>query len=394
MTEDLPVDQKLSQTIRIDIPPSVQRGASSEAQKTAPPSARRPDRPARREIGRGPMNADFRELFQSVYDGAIITDMDGWILDANVRAVEFLQVDRSELIRMNVVDLISGADETLITRIRANLEADKFTLIQAFCVRKPKGLFPSEISVNRVVLAKSNCLCFFVRDVTLRRQQEDLLRTVHHAIQNSAEGIGIADQDGRMRYINPAGLKIWGVENLRAFASRDVRDLWADREAGVAMAQAVLEGGLWVGDLIARRSDGGTVPVRVSAAPNRDADGEMQGMVLSFVDVTELKRAEEVMRHTERQTAMLASIGAACHHLGQPATVILGGIAMLQKFTKSKDPMVKDLLTTCMSAAESMESILHGLNDTTEYRTVPYPGPAPGGQPNQDRILEIGRQSP
>lgn len=120
----------------------------------------------------------------------------------------------------------------------------------------------------------------------------------------------------------------------------------------------------------------------------------MQGMVLSFVDVTELKRAEEVMRHTERQTAMLASIGAACHHLGQPATVILGGIAMLQKFTKSKDPMVKDLLTTCMSAAESMESILHGLNDTTEYRTVPYPGPAPGGQPNQDRILEIGRQSP
>lgn len=391
MTDGLPVEQKMSQTIRIDIPPS-QSGAAAAGQKTTAPASRRPERPPRREIGRGPMNADFRELFQSVYDGAVITDMDGWIQDANVRAVEFLQSDRAELIRMNMVDLISGADDTLISKIRENLEADKFTLIQAFCVRKPKALFPAEISVNRVVLSRSPCLCFFVRDVTLRRQQEEMLRTEHNAIQNSAEGIGIADQDGRLRYVNPAALRLWGLESLRGVASRDIRELWTNREAGESMVKAVLEGGLWAGDLVARRADGGEVPIRVSAAPNRDADGEIQGMVLSFVDLTESRRAEDVMRHTERQTAMLASIGAACHHLGQPATVILGGIAMLQKFTRTKDPVVKDLLGTCMSAAESMEKILHGMNETTEYRTVPYPGPAGDDGKKPDRILEIGHQ--
>jgi len=47
--------------------------------------------------------------------------------------------------------------------------------------------------VSKMNLSKRPCLCFFIRDVYARRQTEELLRTVHNAIQNSVEGIAVAD---------------------------------------------------------------------------------------------------------------------------------------------------------------------------------------------------------
>lgn len=72
----------------------------------------------------------------------------------------------------------------------------------------------------------------------------------------------------------------------------------------------------------------------------------------------------------ERQRVMIESLGAACHHLGQPATVITTCLDLLMKTNPT--PEQRRLLEECSVAAEKTADILNRLRSAGEYRSVPY----------------------
>jgi PAS domain S-box-containing protein len=122
-----------------------------------------------------PPESDFEELFQSLYDAAIISDLSGRVVHANHRATDLLLFAHTELCKMTMPEIIHGADASLLTKFCNNLERERFTLVQAYCKRKDKSTFPSEIAVNKLRLRK-DCLVFFIRDITRRRQMEEMLK--------------------------------------------------------------------------------------------------------------------------------------------------------------------------------------------------------------------------
>ena len=121
----------------------------------------------------------YQELLHSLYDGVLISKDSGRIVDVNARAINQLQYDRHELSRLNVLDIIAGANEQLLQTICQNIEDNRFTLIDAYCIRKDKTTFPAEIATSRLILSKGGHLCFFLRDVTKRKKaEEELIQTV------------------------------------------------------------------------------------------------------------------------------------------------------------------------------------------------------------------------
>jgi len=121
----------------------------------------------------------YQELIQSLYDGVLITTSTGQIMDVNDRAVDFLLYDKDELSRLNIIDIVAGASEALLETLRRNVENRRYTLIEAYCIRKDRSTFPAEIATNRLVLTQDGHLCFFVRDITKRkRAEEELMQTV------------------------------------------------------------------------------------------------------------------------------------------------------------------------------------------------------------------------
>ena len=317
----MPIDKRLSKTMRIDIPPDVRAGWRPAQQQAEVPTGT----PAVHG------NSEFQQLFQSVYDGALITELDGRIVDANIRALEFLRYERAEVCRLNVLQVISGADAGTLKTLRESLDTDRFILIQAHCARRDASLFPAEIAVNRLQSGATRYLCFFVRDITLRRKAEEMLQTVHTAIQNAGTGIAIADSQGRLDYVNPAAAALWGFEQAETLRGQNVRGLLQEPERVETLIQAVLAGGRWTGEIKARRQDGTEFLVQVAAAANRDAEDQVAGMVLSFLDTSDRKRAEDAERQAERQRVMVESLGAACHHLGQPSTILLASLELMRK---------------------------------------------------------------
>ena len=380
--------ERLSQTMRIDLIPDVPKEAEGARRRkliiTAPGRQRR----ARTKASTDTKGTFYNELLQSIYDAALICDMSGRIVDVNARAVEFLLRPRDELAAMTVFDIISGADESLIETLCENLEEDRYTLIQAYCQRKNGTTFPSEIAVNKLNLGEMH-LCFFVRDITWRRQAEEMLRTEHNAIQNAFNGIAVANIDACLEYANPAVARMWGFENSDELLGADVRDLVCDRDKASEMIGTVMgDGHSWSGEMLAARVDGNEFDLEVSAACNRDSDGEIVGVVFSFVDISDRKQAESVAREAERQRVMLESLGAACHHLGQPATVLVANLGLLRKRIGKTDAENARLLQSCIDAIGSLGKTLHKLNAVNEYRTTDYLSGDEDGEA-ASRILDI-----
>lgn len=375
--------------MRIDIPPDLKttkhlRGNQNRGMPMTEPPA---EIPMREKSLSSLGDHDFQELFQSVYDGAIIFTRTGKVADANARASNFLQFTRKELLALNLTDIISGTDSSTLTTLRAGIEKDRFILIQAYCARKDKALFPVEIAVNPLTVGGIDYFCCFIRDITWRQQAEEMLRTIHAAIQNAATGIVIADLSGQIDYANQAaGLLCAETESI---TGRRLQELLNDSMTFPAILSAIKGGDNWSGEVLMNRKAGNPIHVQIAVAPNRDADEELTGMILSFLDISDRIRAQEAEKQAERQHVMMESLGAACHHLGQPATVLLASLELMMRVKDNDRAMGEELLASSIEAAESLRKMLHNLNDITEYKTTAYiEGQSPSGRP-ESRILDL-----
>lgn len=386
---------RASQTMRIDISPDLKEALRKHDKERGvmPSPAPLPTIPAQPASHSALGDADFQELFQSVYDGAIVATLSGKIVDANTRAIDFLKYTHSELIALNLTDVISGADSDTLTTLLAGIEKDRFVLIQAYCARKDQVLFPSEIAVNRVKIRGNSYLSCFIRDISWRRQAEEMLRTVNKAIQNAATGIAIADLEGHIDYINQAGAHLFGEAKTEALVGRNLNTLIPDQDSIMAIRNNVCHGENWAGQVTLRKKDGSALHAQLAAAPNRDTDEQLVGIVLSFLDISDRIRAQDAEAKAERQRVMVESLGAACHHLGQPATVLLASLELLQRVRPTDKAMSEELLTSSIDAAESLREMLHNLNDITEYRTKSYIERSLSDDTRSPRILDVTRQN-
>ena len=122
-----------------------------------------------------PSGNPYAELLQSIYDAVLITCEDGTVLECNARALDMLRLQADELRGQFVMTLVSGADGGVWSAIRQNLDDQRYTLMEARVRRGDQSLFPAEIAVNRMCLEAGTRLCFFVRDITIRKQAQEAL---------------------------------------------------------------------------------------------------------------------------------------------------------------------------------------------------------------------------
>ncbi len=382
-------NRQLSSTMRIDLIPDVPARPVDDKNSRIVVNTPAPAESV--AVGRSGEQAPAHELLDAIYDAAVITDAVGSVVEFNGRALEFLGMSAASLMGTSISDIISGADAELIKTLRSNLVSERFTLIQAFCLRLDESYFPAEIAVSR--LREGERLCFFIRDITIRRQAEEMLRTEHNALQNAGTGIVITNLSYHFEYANPAFAGMVAATS-EALLGEDLRAMLQNSPLFNEMEEAVMEQGMtWKGELGLLTTEGTPIVCQVAAACNRNSDGEVVGLVLSFVDLSDRKRAESAGREAEKQRVMLESLGAACHHLGQPATVLTANLSIIKGRIDTSDQLVIDLVGSSIESCERLADILHQLNTVNEYRTTSYLGDTGGEDDGSDRILDIDLRS-
>jgi PAS domain S-box-containing protein len=196
------------------------------------------------------------------------------------------------------------------------------------------------------------------RDITERKRVENELRVKDFAVASAITGIAIADLDGNVTDVNPACLSMWDYEEDEVLG-KHAATFFADRNEAEAALRAIIDEGAWQSEIKAKRSDGSTFDVQVSANLVTDADGQPFCMMASFVDITERKQVEQLKDEI---------IGLVSHELRTPLTVVSGCLStVITEWERLPSGEVQQLLRDAALESESLSHLIENLLELSRF---------------------------
>jgi diguanylate cyclase (GGDEF)-like protein/PAS domain S-box-containing protein len=167
----------------------------------------------------------FRAIFEGAQDGIVLADAASKrVLGANKRFCEMTGYSHDEFAHMSVTDIHPATDLPHVIRQFELQTQDLLTSAPTLPVlRKNGSVFYADISTSLLELDGPPCIAGFFRDVTerqataearrLAREEIDRLSQRNQLLLNAAgEGIYGVDPNGSVIFINPAALKMLGLE--------------------------------------------------------------------------------------------------------------------------------------------------------------------------------------
>lgn len=145
-------------------------------------------------------------------------------------------------------------------------------------------------------------------NVTRRKQADERVRVLALALATTNDAVVIAGMDGRITFVNSAMERMDGYLPGEMLGM-DIVKLHGDSSA--ATAREVFEAtmaGSWAGEISHVRKTGEEFPASLSTALMTDEQGHPVGMVGVVSDITERKRAEEVLRESEERYRTLVDL--------------------------------------------------------------------------------------
>ena len=171
--------------------------------------------------------------------------------------------------------------------------------------RKDGEEFPIHLSINEFELEGGRRFVGTIHDLTQRKKNEEALRIRDHAIETSEDGIAITDLAGNITYVNRAMLNLLGYSSLEEVMRKHATAFWADEDKARDIGKALKEEGRWSGELLAKRKDGTTFPVALSAHTATDEQGNPLCLMAAGRDITERKENEEKLAQYQQHLEKL-----------------------------------------------------------------------------------------
>jgi len=140
------------------------------------------------------------------------------------------------------------------------------------------------------------------KEILDRKQTEEKLELI---LDSSGEGIYGLDLNGNTTFVNLAALKMigWDAEELIGMNQHEI--LHHTKSDGATYPReecpinsAMKDGAVHkINNEVFWRKDGSSFPVEYISTPMRDVDGNIMGAVVTFMDITERKNAEQELHH-------------------------------------------------------------------------------------------------
>ena len=146
------------------------------------------------------------------------------------------------------------------------------------------------------------------QDVTERKQAEEVRQRLAAIVENTTDLVGQADPEGRLNYLNPAGLRMLGADRMEDVYGRPVQEFHTPESGAIILSAALptsARDGVWSGETELRALDGRVIPVSQIMIAERADDGTVKRTTAIIRDLTERKRAE---RELQEQKNFLNSL--------------------------------------------------------------------------------------
>lgn len=282
----------------------------------------------------------FTELFETLQEGIYIATPDGRILDANPALVRMLGYDSQEdLLKRQVPEILIDPSERKALMQQAKTQpivsGHEVTLL-----RKDGG---SIVCLHTAAAVRDNAGKVVryqgaVMDITERREIERRLRQqqefARRLVDNFPDMILVLDTNSQYTFVSPRCREILGYEPAELAAlgfahcahpeeMPAVRSLYDEIVSGKRTYETL--------EVRVRRKQGDWRRILFNFSPLSDEEGNIEGVVLSGRDVTDLKRLEEQLIQAEKLAAMGQMLAGVAHELNNPLTAVLGVTELLRE---------------------------------------------------------------
>ncbi len=145
--------------------------------------------------------------------------------------------------------------------------------------------------------------------VLQQKRSEETLRLQAAALNAAANGILIADSDGKIVWVNPAFTALTGYSAAEAIGQnpRLLKSGQYPPDFYKQLWETLLSGQIWHGEIINRRRDGSLYIEEQTITPVRDKSGQISHFIAIKQDITARKEIEKALRQLSRAVEHSAS---------------------------------------------------------------------------------------
>jgi PAS domain S-box-containing protein len=241
---------------------------------------------------------EYQKVIENSQDMIAVVDQQYKYLLANARFLEMRGMDREQVVGRPVSEVLGK--EVFERIVKRNLDACFQGKVVNYEMKNAyPGLGERDLTVSYFPIQDRdgiNRVASVIRDITERKRAEERYRTI---LRTTIDGFWIVDMEGHFLDVNDAYCRLIGYDRDELLTMRipDVEAVESPEET-THRIQKIMEGG---GDRFETRhrcKDGSTIDVEVSV--NYMEDGGRQ-MFVFLRDITERKRAEEILRQSEEK---------------------------------------------------------------------------------------------
>jgi len=195
-----------------------------------------------------------------------------------------------------------------------------------------------------------------------RTKAEENLRKLSHAVEQSPLSIIITDLKGTIEYANPHFTKLSGYDlgELLGNNPRILKSGFTNPDEYRSLWETILAGRDWRGEFHNRRKDGSYYWELALISPIRDQHGIITNFIAIKEDITERKKLESQLQHSQKMEAVGQLAGGIAHDFNNILTAIIGYATIMQMQIPAENRL-KDTVDHILATAERGASLTQGL---------------------------------
>ncbi|MEG4511532.1 PAS domain S-box protein [Microcoleus sp. F6_B4] len=253
----------------------------------------------------------YREIFLNSNDAIVIIDADGFFLEQNRAHQTLLEYTDAEL-EAEASPLVAG--ERFSAIVQSLAETGSFRGEITNCTKKGQTL-AIDVAAYSVINNANDVICHVCvkRDITERKKGEEERQKFVSLIENSSDFISMATLKGKTLFVNEAGRKLVGVENLSAVLYTEIWDYigpYFQQKFSQEILPTIISHGQWQGEgQMQHLATGQPIDVVMNAfLVKHPQTTEPLCFAAVIRDVTERKQAERMLREQAERERLVSAI--------------------------------------------------------------------------------------
>jgi PAS domain S-box-containing protein len=323
----------------------------------------------------------YRAVVEEAAEGILLVDVNTKrILDANAAYQNLLGYIDKEILGLTLYDMVPYSQEDMDCYVERVLEQRRYISGERRHRRKDGSLVSVEVSANVISYGGHEAICIVVRDITERKQTEEVRSRLAAIVDSSDDAIIGKTLEGIITNWNRGAEKIYGYSAEEA-VGRPISMLvpaYLPDEIPEILKKISLGEGIIHYETVRVTKGGKRLDVSLTISPIKDSQGNIVGASTIARNITERKQAEEEIRllneqleqRVRQRTAQLEEANkelesfsySVSHDLRAPLRHIGGFAELLQKKAASTlDEAGQRYLETILDSAKHAGVLIDNL---------------------------------